>query len=146
MQTFNTIGKNYETTLRYINDASKSEWYVEPATDSMPLSLLKANYQKLLDQVNHWLDLLNGANRKEIENLSKILDNQNKKIADYEKIILEKEKTQEYQGGGSGGDNPHVKLPPEKLPPEDLPPALKNSNKILVYGLIAVAALIILKK
>lgn len=150
MQTFNIIGKNYDTTLKYINDASKSEWYVPPADRSMTYQTLKQYYQKLLDQVTYWLDKMNGANKKEIQNLSKILDNQNAKLAEYEKLILAIEKN---NTGGTGGGSGETEsggggdiTPPIKLPPEELPPALKSNKNLLMYAALAAVALLIIKK
>ena len=85
---FNIIGKNYDTTLKYINDSGKSEYYIPAASDQMPYSEVKKNYNALLEQINFFLDKMNGANKKSIENLSKILDIKNSLVADYEKKIL----------------------------------------------------------
>ena len=63
---FNIIGKNYDTTLKYINDSGKSEYYIPAASDQMPYSEVKKNYNALLEQINFFLDKMNGANKKSI--------------------------------------------------------------------------------
>ena len=73
MTYYGTIGKNYATTLRVINDPV-SEYYVPPAVETMDCTMLQRNAQLLTDQVNMWMEKLNGADRKSAANISAILD------------------------------------------------------------------------
>lgn len=135
---FNIIGKNYDTTLKYINDSGKSEYYIPAASDQMPYSELKKNYDALLSQINFFLDKMNGANKKSIENLSKILDIKNSLVADYEKKILT------YESQNNTGDTP-VKLPPELLPPVLQDKKAIDNKHLLLIG-AAILGLIIITK
>jgi hypothetical protein len=135
---FNIIGKNYDTTLKYINDSGKSEYYIPAASDQMPYSELKKNYDALLSQINFFLDKMNGANKKSIENLSKILDIKNSLVADYEKKILAYESQQNT--GGNTGNSGDV---PVKLPPELLPPVLQDKKAIDKKYLLLIGAAIL---
>lgn len=83
-----TIGKNFDTTLKYINDASKSEWFVPEANDTMDCGALQRYADQLTQQVAMWNDkIINSGNRKEIENLGKIMENQEGKLSRYEAKI-----------------------------------------------------------
>jgi len=131
------IGKNFDTTLRYINDPAKSEWYIPEASRAMTLQQLKQYQQQLIDQNNHWLEAMNGANVKSVQNISRIMENQNSKLAKYEAMILEIESANQAEINPVTGQ-------PVKQDPE-LPPATKKPNWLL-YGGIAVAAIFLLRK
>ena len=136
------IGKNWANTAGEVNNPG-SEWYIEPANSSMSLEVLKANQKKLLDQTLMWLNTMNGANRKSVINIGKILDIQNAKMADYEAIILQKETAQQQtQGGGELVIDPNTGQP-VKLEP--LPGETKKTNWLLIGG-IALTALLIFRR
>lgn len=131
------IGKYFETTLRYINDSAKSEWFVPDASNSMSLDDLKRYSAKLLEQNQYWLKQMDGAHLKSIKNIGKIIDNQMNKLAAYEKLIFEKEAK---SGGVIDPETAEI-----KDPVKELPPALKKTNWLLIGG-VAIAAILILRR
>lgn len=91
MTSYAVIGKNFDTTWKYINDSSKSEFFVPDANDQMDCDTLKRNYDTLTSQINMWNEkILNSQKPKELENLGKIIENQSRKQGDYESMIARK--------------------------------------------------------
>lgn len=86
MRLYSTIGKNYETTAKYI-DNPISEWYVPWPALTMTCQQMQDNFKKLADQIGHWGDVMTGANNKEMKNLTKVVEVQSKKLDAYEQQI-----------------------------------------------------------
>lgn len=123
-----TIGKNFDTTARLIDDPV-SEWYVPPVSPLMDFETLKANYNRLIDQISMWADKLVNANRKEVANLNKIIEVQQGKADKYD------EKISSMTPGQNPGNGGGTQTPP-----------IMQKNKTLLYVGMAALAFVLIKK
>lgn len=128
-----TIGKNYETTLQYINDPNKSEYFVADANSSMSCEQLQANADKLTQQMEFWTNAINelkfglfSGDQKAAANISKIMDNQGAKLTKYT----------EYLAACATGGEPGTGTTTTPLPTNQQP-TVSNGNNTWMYLLLA---------
>lgn len=139
-----TIGKYYNTTLQYINDGTKSEFFVTPVSNTMDCTALEANRTTLEKQLIMWNDkVLASGNRTEIANLSRIIEIQTAKLEAYEAAINSKCGINNTGGGGNG-------LPIENdqdgIHQNPLPAEGDNKPNVLLYAGLALLVIFLLKK
>lgn len=87
----NTIGKNFEETLQYINDPV-SQYFIPYPTKTMACAEMESNMNKITAQIRDWNSVLNSltyklfsGDRIKAGNLNSIIDIQTRKFEDYEK-------------------------------------------------------------
>jgi hypothetical protein len=85
MRTYTTIGANYKTTAKYINDPV-SEYYVPDASAQMNCDQLMANQDKLEAQLEEWRGIYDSQTHKAKLNLDKIIRAQEGKLNAYKSL------------------------------------------------------------
>lgn len=134
-----TIGKNYDTTLQYINDPAKSEYFVPDPAPTMSCDVLQANYDKLTQQMEFWADAISelkfglfSGDKIAAANISKIMDNQGAKLGRYTESLAA------CAAGDVPGAEPGTPTPGAPGTPTPSPPAADNGSGsgLLLAGLV----------
>ena len=141
MIEYTTIGANYKTTLKYIDNVI-SEWYVPHASATMTMEQLRSNEARLTENINHWLEVMNGERKnKAVRNLQGIIDVQSGKLEAYTQMIAIKE-AEQIQNLPPVKENGNYTSNPAEV--------VNNTETLkqnwLMWGVIGVAAVLILKR
>lgn len=135
-----TIGKYYATSLQYINDAGKSEYYVAAPNEQMDCATLQAGYSTLETQIAMWNDrLMSSTKAKEQGNIQAIIDIQSAKQAAYQELIDQK----------CGIGQQHETTPTETgngPAPKPTPTEPAGNSTLLMVGIAALAIILLMRK
>lgn len=132
----NGIGKNFDTTLKYINDPTVSEYYVSPVNSQMDCPTMSANLDKINAQITDFTNTLIGSsNSAEQANLSQILDIKQAIANDYNTAIANKCSVV-APGTPAGGNGTPTQSPPITT--------AQGNNQGLLMALLVLAGLILI--